>query len=223
MASKSSSTKPATSEFVHSYLVAYNAVSGFLWSAVFIRLVILYPLVGSKFVAEGLEEYARWVQTLMLLEVVHSAIGIVRSPLITAAIQVASRILVVWGVLYLFPSVGESVIFSTCMLAWSITEMLRYSYYVYGLVRPGSVPHWLTWLRYSAFFILYPLGAGSEWLLVLLSLPEAELYSPVYALFLKATMLIYIPGFYVMFTHVLAQRRKVFKTLQSKKDINKTD
>ncbi|KAF5096133.1 hypothetical protein D0Z00_002878 [Geotrichum galactomycetum] len=206
------------SPLVHKYLVAYNAVSGFLWAAVLARLVILYPLVGSDFVFEGLDEFTRWVQTLMLLEVVHSAIGLVRSPLVTAAMQVASRILVVWGVLYLFPNVGTSFAFSTCVLAWCITEILRYSYYVYTLVRPGDVPYLLTWFRYSAFFILYPLGAGSEWILVLLSLPEAQKYSTIYSLFLKAILLIYIPGFYVMFTHVLAQRRKVFRNLNKKQD-----
>lgn len=201
---------------VQSYLVAYNAVSGFLWAGVFLRLVILFPLVGSRFVSGGLEEYTRWVQTLMLLEVVHSAIGLVRSPLVTAAMQVASRILVVWGVLYLFPNVGTFFPFSTCVLAWSITEMLRYSYYVYTLTRPKSVPYWLTWLRYSAFYVLYPLGAGSEWLLILISLPEAERYSTLYALVLKATLVIYVPGFYVMFTHVMAQRKKVFRNLNKK-------
>lgn len=204
-------------ELIQKYLVYYNVISGFLWAAVFMRLVILYPLVGSKFIAEGLGEFTRWVQTLMLLEVVHSGIGFVRSPLVTAAMQVASRIVVVWGVLYLFPSVGTYLAFSTCVLAWSITEMLRYSFYVYNLVRPGDVPYWLVWLRYSAFYVLYPLGAGSEWVLILVSLPEAELYSSLYALFLKAVMLIYIPGFYVMFTHVIAQRRKVFRNLGKKR------
>lgn len=210
------STESRKKSVIHQYLVAYNAVSGFLWAAVLLRLIILYPLVGSKFISGGLEEYTRWVQTLMLLEVVHSAIGIVRSPLVTAAIQVASRILVVWGVLYPFPSVGTYFAFTTCVVAWSITEILRYSFYVYSLVRPGAVPYWLVWLRYSAFYILYPMGAGSEWVLVLISLPEAERYSSLYALFLKAIMLIYIPGFYVMFTHVMAQRRKVFRNLGKK-------
>lgn len=210
---------PATAQkksLTHDYLVAYNAVSGFLWAAVFLRLVILFPLVGSKFISGGLEEFTRWVQTLMLLEVVHSAIGIVRSPIVTATMQVSSRIVVVWGVLYLFPSVGTYFPFTTCVLAWSITEMLRYTYYVYSLVRPNDVPYWLTWLRYSAFYVLYPLGAGSEWLLILISLPEAERYSKAYALALKAIMVIYVPGFYVMFTHVLAQRKKVFRNLNKK-------
>lgn len=207
----------ASNAAIQRYLIYYNALSGFMWAAVFLRLIILYPLVGSKFVSGGLEVFTRWVQTLMLLEVVHSAVGFVRSPLMTAAMQVASRILVVWGVWYLFPSVCSSFAFTTCVLAWGITEMLRYSFYVYSLARPGDVPYWLIWLRYSAFYVLYPMGAGSEWIMVLLCLPQAEEFSSAYALFLKACLLLYIPGFYVMFTHVMSQRRKVLKNLDKKK------
>lgn len=200
-----------TKALITKYLIAYNAVSGFFWAAVLLRFAVLLPLVGPKYVAGGLADFLRWVQTLMVLEVAHAALGLVRSPVATAAIQVASRLLVVWGVLFLFPDVGQHPAFSTCTVAWCVTEIVRYSFYVFSLARPGpgGVPYWLTWIRYSAFYVLYPLGAGSEWVLILVSLPEAEQLSTWYTLLLKASLLIYIPGFYVMFTHVMKQRRKV--------------
>lgn len=218
-------------ERIRKYLITYNAISGFFWAAVLLRFSILFPLVGTKFVSGGLNDFLRWVQTLMVLEVVHSALGLVRSPVVTTIIQVSSRLLVVWGVLYLFPEVGQSIFFSTCTIAWCITEIVRYTFYVYTLRRPtgsattGAVPYWLTWIRYSAFYVLYPMGAGSEWLLILLSLPEAEQFSTLYTLFLKANLLIYIPGFYVMFTHVLKQRKKVLggSSVNSGKRILKDD
>ncbi len=45
-----------------------------------------------------------------------------------------------------------------CMFlyAWSITEMIRYSFYAGGLLH--MTPGVLTWLRYTLFIILYPIG-----------------------------------------------------------------
>lgn len=45
------------------------------------------------------------VQTFAVLEVVHSVLGWVRSPLVTVMMQVASRYYSVWGVTFLFPNV----------------------------------------------------------------------------------------------------------------------
>lgn len=42
-------------------------------------------------------------QTVAILEVVHAAVGLVRSPVFTTAQQVASRIFVVWGILTATP------------------------------------------------------------------------------------------------------------------------
>ena len=42
-------------------------------------------------------------QTAALLEVVHAGIGLVRSPVMTTLQQVASRIFIVWGILYAAP------------------------------------------------------------------------------------------------------------------------
>ncbi len=42
------------------------------------------------------------------------------------------------------------------LYAWSITEMIRYSFYAGGLLH--MTPGVLTWLRYTLFIILYPIG-----------------------------------------------------------------
>lgn len=54
----------------------------------------------------GLGEATKYVQTLAVMEVVHAAIGIVRSPVGTVASQVASRLWAVWGVVEMCPSVS---------------------------------------------------------------------------------------------------------------------
>ena len=50
-------------------------------------------------------------------------------------------------------------------IAWCITEVVRYSFYGLNLLF-GSAPFISIWMRYSFFFVLYPVGAGSEFMLV---------------------------------------------------------
>lgn len=57
------------------YLIAYNLVCAVLWTAILGRVVLLIPLVGFENVVGGVGDFAKWTQTLALLEVVHSALG----------------------------------------------------------------------------------------------------------------------------------------------------
>lgn len=49
--------------------------------------------------------WTKWTQTLAVLEVVHAALGWVRSPVGTVASQVASRLWTVWGVVEAAPEI----------------------------------------------------------------------------------------------------------------------
>lgn len=69
----------------------------------------LHPLVQRARTAYGpgdVGSVVRLVQTGALLEVVHVLFGMVRSPLVTTAMQVASRIYLVWGITESFPAVS---------------------------------------------------------------------------------------------------------------------
>lgn len=110
----------------------------------------------------------------------------------TTFLQVISRLFLVWAVNYMFPDVRSHWSFSTMMVAWSIAECVRYSYYGFNLL--GSVPRVLTWARYNFFLVLYPLGVGSELLMVYNALPLAYEWNPMYFYFLIAASLVYLPG-----------------------------
>jgi very-long-chain (3R)-3-hydroxyacyl-CoA dehydratase len=64
------------------------------------------------------------------------------------------------------------------LLAWGITEVIRYAFYASKeLVR---TPYAITWLRYTTFIVLYPMGVSSELAMVSLALPlirEIKLWS----------------------------------------------
>ena len=57
------------------------------------------------------------------------------------------------------------------ILAWSITEVIRYAFYAFSLLG-SEPPRALTYLRYTTFYVLYPLGAGSEAFLILSTVPS---------------------------------------------------
>ena len=56
------------------------------------------------------------------------------------------------------------------VLSWSLTEVVRYSFYAFSLL--GSEPAPLAWLRYTLFYVLYPTGASSEAFLMYSTLPH---------------------------------------------------
>ncbi|XP_048420749.1 very-long-chain (3R)-3-hydroxyacyl-CoA dehydratase-like isoform X2 [Pyrus x bretschneideri] len=59
--------------------------------------------------------------------------------------------------------VQESPSVFITFVAWSLTEVIRYPHYAFNCT--GSCPSWITYLRYTAFIVLYPPGmAGETWL-----------------------------------------------------------
>ena len=137
--------------------------------------------------------------------------GLVRSPLPTTVLQVSSRLILVWPILTFHPSsTQQSVFYSTMLLAWSVTEVIRYSYFAISLQTGGSVPEWLTWLRYNTFYVLYPLGITSEWMLVFKASTGEEV-GELEKWVLWAALAAYVPGSWVLYTHMMAQRRRVLR------------
>lgn len=205
------------------YLVAYNAVSCTLWALVLTRLVLLLPLVGPTHLFGGTDAFVRLVQSLALLEPLHSAVGVVRAPLLTTLMQVASRLLLVWGIAFLVPDAvtdggaDGAWAWAGMLLAWSVTEVVRYAYFVCALSRARRVPPALAWARYNFFYALYPLGIACEcWLVaraVWTGVADAALGSPA-KWALVGVLGAYVPGSYVLYTHMISQRRRVMRGKQ---------
>lgn len=107
--------------------------------------------------------------------------------------QVASRLFLMWAVCWPFPENNSSAWYSSMLVAWSLTEVMRYSYF--ALKQVEAVPGWLHWLRYSAFLVLYPVGISSEVAMTLQALfGNAKYLAPWYPYALGAVLLSYIPG-----------------------------
>ncbi|EGE05671.1 PAS2 [Trichophyton equinum CBS 127.97] len=177
----SRSSTPASS-LTQAYLFLYNLVSLGLWSTLTFRLLFslfqTYSDGHGSYNSEGegvaglfvyLFPLLRTTQSLAALEIFHSLFGLVRASAMTTTMQVASRLLLVWGVIY------------------------------------------------NTFFILYPVGISSECFLIYLTVVNASGLLSIFRFAFITILLVYIPGSYILFTHMMAQRRKVMKAEGKKK------
>ncbi|KAH7489707.1 hypothetical protein FOMA001_g2840 [Fusarium oxysporum f. sp. matthiolae] len=195
------------------YLIFYNFISAVLWSVVLGRTAMLVSAYGPEYVYPNTGQYTKWTQTLAGLEVLHSLLGVVRAPLMTTLMQVASRFLLVWAIVDVFPFLALSPFYSSMLIAWSVTEIIRYSFFALSL--SGYQPNFLTWLRYNTFFVLYPIGIFSECTLIWFATEPAGHSNELYKWALYAILAIYVPGSYVLYTYMMSQRRKVMRNLKA--------
>ncbi|KAH8176168.1 protein tyrosine phosphatase-like protein, PTPLA domain-containing protein [Sarocladium implicatum] len=203
------------------YLLAYNFNNAVLWGVILLRVLLNVATEGFAAVQPNMSDIVPFTQTLALLEIAHSAFGLVRAPIFTTVLQVFSRIFIVWFVVYPFPQVALHPAYTSMLLAWSITEVIRYAYFTVTVIG-FNIPE-LTWLRYSTFFVLYPPGILSEaFLAYTAAVGPAKYLHEYYPYFLWAALVVYVPFSPVMYTHMMAQRRKIMKdwdTKYSKKEL----
>ncbi|KAJ3033603.1 hypothetical protein HDV00_006029 [Rhizophlyctis rosea] len=205
----SSLSEPPTP--IKAYLISYNFISLLAWT------ITLYTLIQSLYRSNfdtsrsyaATFETVKWVQTAAVLEVLHSLLGFVRSPVTTTIMQISSRLFLVWAVVNLFPvpELYQYWPYTTMIIAWSIADAVRYLFY--GLNLFGLQPKWLLWCRYTFFYVLYPLGAGSEWLMMIKSLPYVQKIEPRLYWVYVALIAYWPMGLYSMYTYMISQRRKV--------------
>lgn len=214
------------------YLKTYNLTQVLGWS------YILYKFVTNDFSSASnvdLWNSVKWpviiFQHAAALEVLHAALGLVKSSALITFVQVVSRVAVVSGVILATPEkyASSSIGIPLAISAWSITEIIRYFFYFMSL--NGSVPYFLTWLRYTLFIVLYPIGVTGELLCTYQAvgyasahpdawsyrLPNSWNFIFSYYFILVLQMLLYIPFFPQLYMHMFAQRRKILGTDASKK------
>lgn len=176
-------------------------------------------------------------QSLALLELVHSLLGLVRSPFLTALMQVSSRILLVWGILHQVPVARRHSAYTLMVVSWCLAEIPRYGFYTLTLLKQlngdeSQLPYAMRWLRYSLFLVLYPTGITGEILEIYHSLAYVQRHSVLslqmpnpwnfafdYHYALIFALLTYVPGSYIMYTHMLKARSKNLSTAHKSKSL----
>ena len=105
------------------------------------------------------------------------------------------------------------------LLAWALSEVVRYPWY--AATTAGVCPYWLTWLRYTMFIPLYPVGVAGEMAAAYFALPaiaaqglhSVRLANPWnfgfdYGVFIKVLLVLYPFLWWQLFSMLLRQRRK---------------
>lgn len=209
------------------YLLCYNIIAWLLWLLVLNRTFIdsyiyLLPNVPFEFkvrcvyiiksAAKNPHKLLIAVQNMnAIFEIIHAGLGLVKSSLPITCLQFFARLLITIGICQNLPQSPANWTFGSFIglsYAWTITELLRYGYYIINYFYDGKPPYALKWLRYSLFIVLYPLGLACEWITVYLSIPYA---GGLYRYYLIFGLVLYIPGFIQLYRHMWRQRRKVLK------------
>ncbi|KAK0085954.1 hypothetical protein PV325_004197 [Microctonus aethiopoides] len=233
MAGKTEKSKSGPGAIGKLYLIAYNLILVIGWSYVLCLLTRSY--FTDDFKGQTLWDTVRnslfIFQNAAVLEIFHAIFGLVRSNPVITTFQVLSRVMVVCGVLLATPptAAAASIGLPIALFAWSVTEIIRYGYYFANLI--SFVPHFIVWLRYTTFIILYPIGVTGELLCFYAaqnfasanpsawsySLPNSWNFTFSYNYFLIFVMLLYIPLFPQMYLHMFGQRKKILGTPASSK------
>ncbi|XP_023376145.1 very-long-chain (3R)-3-hydroxyacyl-CoA dehydratase 2 isoform X1 [Pteropus vampyrus] len=199
------------------------------WLVIAVGLVRAYLAKGSYHsLYYSIEKPLKFFQTGALLEILHCAMGIVPSSVVLTSFQVMSRVFLIWAVTHSVKEVQSEDCVLLFVIAWTITEIIRYSFYTFSLL--NHLPYLIKWARYTLFIVLYPMGVSGELLTIYAALPfvrQAGLYSISlpnkynfsfdYYAFLILVMLSYIPLFPQLYFHMIYQRRKVLSHTEEHK------
>ena len=212
-------------QLIKAYLLVYNLSQVLGWFYLnYIALPYYTSILESGSSSSGMYQDTKDILRLLLLipylEVFHAVTGLVKSSPVPTFFQVTMRAFVFMAICEHYETVQPSIQFSTMVLVWNMSEIIRYAYYATNLI--GIPLNVLTWLRYTLFIILYPIGAGSELLCMYVALPDIKrddtrniampnkfnvTFNFYYLVIIL--MVLYFPGFPQMYCHMLRQRRKV--------------
>ncbi|MDB5229116.1 MAG: hypothetical protein JWN78_3309 [Bacteroidota bacterium] len=188
------------------YLIAYNLIQFGGW-IVILLFILFKPL--SVF------PYLYAFQILALLEILNVRMKWTKSGLFHTIMQVFARIIILL-MIHVLASYIHFVrswislkdIFIVMITAWAISEVIRYSYYVTQLLKKEI--KLITWLRYHAFIICYPVGFICELYLICVLIKFENNIS--LSSLLVILIIIYLVGFPVLYLHLLKQQKKKIKS-----------
>uniref|UniRef100_A0A8C4DU13 Very-long-chain (3R)-3-hydroxyacyl-CoA dehydratase n=1 Tax=Dicentrarchus labrax TaxID=13489 RepID=A0A8C4DU13_DICLA len=212
------------------FLFIYNLVQflGFSW--IFVNMTVRLFIFGQDSLYDTfhtISDVMFFCQILAAVEVLNAAFGVVRTGVIPTLIQVVGRNFILF---IIFGSLEEMhnrpVVFFVFYL-WSSIEIFRYPFYMLGCFNT----EWktLTWLRYTIWIPLYPLGVIAEAVAVIQSIPifhETKLFSiPLpkaigtsigFSYFLHIYLVLMFLGLFINFRHLYKQRKRRFRTKKRK-------
>ncbi|VUZ40546.1 unnamed protein product [Hymenolepis diminuta] len=206
------------------YLLVFNIFqwAGFIY--VFGTLVHGWWVEGNDVKSKAFDMVADRLIILQLaafLEIAHVLLGWVKGRVLPTVIQVLGRNLVLFIVLLPHKELQEDTTVFNLFLVWSTIELVRYPYYALRLF--DEEIGLITYLRYTLWIPLYPIGFMCEGKLIILSMPileESRRFSIEmpnianfafdFPIFLHVYILLMLPAFLIQMQRMYLQRRKKY-------------
>ncbi|XP_062945594.1 very-long-chain (3R)-3-hydroxyacyl-CoA dehydratase 3 isoform X1 [Cynocephalus volans] len=168
-------------------------------------------------------------QMLAVVETINAAIGVTKTPVIPSLMQLLGRNFILFIIFGTMEEMQNKAVVFFVFYMWSTIEIFRYPFYMLSCIDMD----WkvLTWLRYTVWIPLYPLGCLAEAVSVIQSIPvfnETGRFSftlpyPVkmkvrFSFFLQIYLIMLFLGLYINFRHLYKQRRRRYG--QKKKKVH---
>uniref|UniRef100_V5HPA3 Very-long-chain (3R)-3-hydroxyacyl-CoA dehydratase n=1 Tax=Ixodes ricinus TaxID=34613 RepID=V5HPA3_IXORI len=213
-----------TEEFRRVYLFLYNLFQfvGFLY--IFLVMLIRYSRDGDRSMEgtwEAVGKAMRLVILLQGLEILHPLLGYTGGSALHPFVLVGGRMLMVFVMIDAEPRMHTKPAVFALFGTYALVELFRYPYYMLRTYNKSI--GFITWLRYTVWIPLLPLGFLCEGTIILrnipyfeetgrfsVALPNAFNFSFHLPSFLRLYLLIGIfPTLAFMMSHMYRQRKKM--------------
>lgn len=142
------------------YLLMYNLYQFIAYF--YITLVLLITLSRDGFAGVSKVTYKtvgpvmRCSQAMQYLEFLHALVGYTKGSALFPFLQVTGRNFILFGIIHAESRIHEMPVVFVLFMVWSLVEVIRYPYYLISILKKEVAL--LTWLRYTIWIPLYPLG-----------------------------------------------------------------
>ncbi|KAH3831120.1 hypothetical protein DPMN_104382 [Dreissena polymorpha] len=188
------------------YLFTYNMLQfvGFLYITTVLSYNFLKHGAGAKEKAfELVGTQMMFCQATAVLEIIHPLIGLVKTGVVAPVMQVGGRGFILFLLILQDVRLQIAPVVWYLFMTWSAVELVRYPFYMLSSI--GKDIKVISWLRYSAWIPLYPLGILFEATVVIMSIPLFE-ESGMFSVQLPnaSNMAFYFPWFLHTYLLILA-------------------
>lgn len=145
------------------YLVTYNVIQWLIHLYIFLFCAINLYRGGSKMFAYTYSHCGKSVQLAVVLswiEAINPYSGITKGSWVTPAVQCYGRSFAMFCLWLTAESIMHDWYVTILFMSWSAIEVIRYPLYVCQLTEMNA--KFLTWLRYTIWIPLYPVGTAME-------------------------------------------------------------
>ncbi len=132
----------------------HNFTQILIWGFVFYKTTSTLLTNGFSKIGDVEETltFLRLAQTLQLFDILFNLLKITSGSLLGSIAQVIARLIVTW---FIIDDTIPFKILATVLIPWSLSDIIRYSFYMSHNTITGL-------LRYNLFLVLYPVGVLGE-------------------------------------------------------------